>query len=186
VLFEASTTSGSNVPEGNERVVCSGLFYIFLQEEKNERVCFVLKTNKRFVNFFFLFFVLNFVFFFSFLFFFFVKSCKYTRAKHYESAIWTKCLKRKKKKKLQNKCHCNMLLCVIFTTFRKKSYSRYPKIYSHWKKISKRCEISHTTMCWNFQHANFDSFLFFFCKTLNLNVLKLYKTSCTILRFLQI
>jgi hypothetical protein len=26
VLFEASTTSGSNVPEGNERVVCSGLF----------------------------------------------------------------------------------------------------------------------------------------------------------------
>jgi len=48
VLFEASTTSGSNVPEGNERVVCSGLFLNFFVKKKKNRVCFV-KTNKRFV-----------------------------------------------------------------------------------------------------------------------------------------
>jgi hypothetical protein len=75
VLFEASTTSGSNVPEGNERVVCSGLFLFCFQslcfllfffslvllrtkdieKEKNsnkkKRVCFCL--NKQSKDFFF-------------------------------------------------------------------------------------------------------------------------------------
>jgi hypothetical protein len=100
VLFEASTTSGSNVPEGNERVVCSGLFYIFFEKrKKNQRVCFVLKTNnalekkkKLFVKFFF--------FFFFFFLFFKEESCKYTKSKNITKVQFfcKKCVKQKKRK----------------------------------------------------------------------------------------
>jgi hypothetical protein len=45
VLFEASTTSGSNVPEGNERVVCSGLFFFSKKKEFLTSVCVKKQRN---------------------------------------------------------------------------------------------------------------------------------------------
>jgi hypothetical protein len=63
VLFEASTTSGSKFQEGNERVVCSGLFSFFCKrkkerkkkmryerirnEERKKKECVCVCTNKK-------------------------------------------------------------------------------------------------------------------------------------------
>jgi len=184
VLFEASTTSGSNVPEGNERVVCSGLFYIFSTRRKKMKECVLFKNKQTLCNFFFLFFGLNFCFFFLFFFFFFGKSCKYTRA-NITKVQFEKCVKQKTKKKLQNKCQCNMLLCVIFTTFRKRVIRDIRRYIAIEKNFLKNVKF-HILQCVGISNMQIFTVFFFSCKTLNLNVLKLYKTSCTILRFLQI
>jgi hypothetical protein len=65
VLFEASTTSGSNVPEGNERVVCSGLFKICFGREK-----IVFYQQTKFLVFCFGYFSKSVYVFFSVFFFF--------------------------------------------------------------------------------------------------------------------
>jgi hypothetical protein len=50
VLFEASTTSGSKFQEGNERVVCSGLFSFFFAMKKRKEKKKVARCERVFTT----------------------------------------------------------------------------------------------------------------------------------------